>query len=359
MTALKVASDYYNKMLEKAFNNRQITDKHEPDPEIRADSNKRVLRMQIDEFLCARENATDSTAVKAKGLAFLRQIFAPEGPYPGVTTGSFTFLETAECPKFAMLAHLTIREPETFGHLRKDVFSDLLHHKLVYPARYRAIEKALNELGRFENNLPLDMVMADAVTHLHEHLRDYHTMAAFQDQCGFSSLLAHGSNIKATLHRCLEIVEAGEAKFTSFSKMFRLTQDCINHLEQEGADSDLVDVSRKHLLRNALEASGKQKNKDADVWTPMIRELAHALDETLDTRQVLSYLYYLPTHERDSEIRKFVDKLDPGEVKKCIKRDYVPAERYGFICRTDLKHFYTQNELLVMLGHQFSSDLGL
>ncbi|WP_274644309.1 hypothetical protein [Pseudomonas serbica] len=359
MTELKVANKYYTTLLERVIDQKQKVDLIETDPAKRLVLHKGVLRQFIEAFLRASENATNSTPVKAKGLAFLRQIFAPEGPYHGVTMGSFTFLQPAECPKFAMLAHLVIREPETFGHLRQDVFSDLVHHQLVYPARFRDIKKSLNELGWFENNLPLDVVMADAVSHLHEHLRDYTTMAAFQDQCGFASLLAHGSDVKATLDRCLEIVEGTPANNKSFSSMFRLTQDCINHIEQEGTDPDLVDASRKHLLRNALEVSGRQKSKDADVWAPMIRELAHALDYTLDTRHVLSYLNYLPAQEQDPAIRQYVDKLDAAEVKKCIKRDYVKDEQYAFICRADLKRFYTENELLILLGHKFSSDLGL
>lgn len=359
MTALTVASDYYKKLLERVIDQRQKTDLIETDLAKRLVFHKGVLRQFIEDFLRASENATDSTPVKAKGLAFLREIFAPEGPYAGVPFGTFIFLETSECPKYAMLVHLVIREPETFGHLRNDVFSDLVHHQLVYPARFKAIEKALDQLGRFENNWPLGEAMADAVTNLHDHLRDYHTMAAFQDQYGFASLLAHGSDVKATLHRCLEIVEGTAANNKSFSSMFRLTQDCINHIEQEGADPDLVDASRKHLLRNALEVSGRQKTKDAEVWAPMIRELAHALDDTLDTRHVLSYLNYLPTGEQDPGIRQFVDKLDAAEVKKSIKRDYVKDEQYAFICRADLKQFYTENELLILLGHKFSNDLGL
>lgn len=91
----------------------------------------------------------------------------------------------------------------------------------------------------------------------------------------------------------------------------------------------------------------------------MIRELAHALDESLDTHQVLSYLHYLPAHEQDPGIRELVDKLDPAEVKKSIKREYVKDEQYAFICRADLKQFYTENELLILLGNKFSTDLGL
>jgi hypothetical protein len=360
MTALTVANDFYKHLLERAINNRQTTDKHEPDPAERAKLYKGVLRQHIEQFLRATENAGDSSWVKTRGLAFLRQLFSPEGPYPGVPVGSFTFLEKSECPKFALLAHLVIKEPETFGHLRKEVFSDLVHHQLIYPARFKVIEKALKTLCQLEPTQAIGEVMADAVTNLHDHLREYSTMAAFQDQCGFASLLAHGSDVKATLHRCLEIVEDTEAKTKSFSSMFRLTLDCINHLDQTGGiDADQVDASRKRLLASTLEVSGRQKTKDPEAWTPMIRELAHDLGDSLDTRQVFSYLNYLPMDEQDPAIRQFVDKLDAREVKECIKRDYVKDEQYPFICRAGLKQFYTENELLILLGHKFSSDLGL
>ena len=358
MTALTLANEYYTKLLERVIDQRQKTDLIETDPVQRLAMHKRVLRQFIEAFLRASENSGDSPWVKAKGLAFLRQIFSPEGPYAGVPFGTFTFLDKNECPKFALLAHLVIKEPETFGHLRKDVFSDLVHHQLVYPARFKAIEKELKTLCQLEPTQAFDEVMADAVTNLHDHLRDYHTLAAFQDQCGFASLLAHGSDVKATLDRCLQIAEVTAANNKSFSSMFRLAQDCINHLDQEG-NADQADASRKQLLKHALEVSGRQKTKDADVWTPMIRELAHALGDELDTRQVLSYLNYLPMGEQDPTIRQFVDKLEAADVKKSIKRDYVKDEHYPFICRADLKQFYTENELLILLGHKFSSDLGL
>lgn len=362
MTPVLSVDAYYQRLLDIAIKGKEKLFASEPDLEKRAALHAKAFRGLFWQFLNddQKDIKEGSPPVVAKGLDFLRRLLGPGGPYEGQVPGGYSRLDFDEIPRYAYLAHLAIKEPETFGHLRETVFDSLIHHQLEYAGRFKALSKAINKLCQLESTLPLDDVMAYIEANIHNHLTSYVTMAQYQEQGGLARLLEKGADIKAMLHSCLDIVEGTDAKDKSFASMFRLTLDCINHLEaEEGISPEEARAGRSQLLRNTLEVSGRQKNKDPGVWYPMISELADAADSSLDGRHFLSYFYYLTPDEFDPNALKLMAEVDPKVFKQYLKRDYLEPTRFALIESVGVKHLFTENELLVMCGHQFSSDLGL
>jgi hypothetical protein len=362
MTPVLSVDAYYQRLLDIAIEGKKNLFASEPDLEKRAELHAKAFRGLFWQFLNddQKDIKAGSPPVVAKGLDFLRRLLGPSGPYEGQVPGGYSCLDFDEIPRYAYLAHLAIKEPETFGYLRPTVFDSLIHHQLESAGRFKALSKALNKLCQLEPTLPLDDVMSDIEANIHDHLTSYVTMAKYQEQGGLARLLEKGADIKAMLHSCLDIVEGTEAKDKSFASMFRLTLDCINHLEaQEGITPEEASANRSQLLRNALEVSGRQKNKDPGVWSPMIRELAGAADESLTPRDFLSYVYYLTPEEYDQNAIKLMAKGDPERFKQYLKRDYLQSGRYAFIHKAGIQNLFTENEILTMCGHQFAADLGL
>jgi hypothetical protein len=363
MTPVLSTDAYYKRLLVIAIEGKEKLFASEPDAEKRMELHTKDFKNLFGQYL--DDNHTDilqgEPATIVKGLQFLRRLILPGGPYAHLPlTGGYSCLDFDEIPKYAQLAHLVIKEPETFGHLRETVFKDLIHHQLQYPGRFKSIAKALDKLCQIEPTLTLNEAMADLETNIHDNFRSYTTMAAFQEQGGLARLLESGANIKKTLNRCLEIVEGTVANNKSFGSMFRLTLDCINHLEaEEGITPEEARANRSQLLRNALEVSGRQKSKDAQIWSPIIRELANAVDDSLQPRHLLSYLHYLTLDEIDPSAFRLIAEVDPKVFKQYLKRDYLEPTRFALIERVGIKHLFTENELLVMCGHQFAADLGL
>ncbi|WP_274644308.1 hypothetical protein [Pseudomonas serbica] len=363
MTPVLSTDAYYKRLLDIATEGKEKLFASEPEGETRTELHTKAFKNLFGQYL--DDNHTEiqqgEPATIVKGLQFLRRLLSPGGPYADLPlTGGYSCLDFDEIPRYAQLAHLVIKEPATFGHLRETVFKDLIHHQLQYPGRFQSMVKAMDKLSQIEPTLSIHEAIADMETNIHDNFRSYVTMAAFQEKGGLARLLERGADIPKTLQACLEIVEGTEANNKSFASMFRLTLDCIQHLEaKEGISLEDARASRSQLLRNALEVSGRQKNKDAKVWSPIIRELAGAVDSSLQPRHLLSYLHYLTLDEIDPSALKLIAEVDPKLFKKSLKRDYLEPVRFGVIHKAGFKHLFSENELLVMCGHQFAADLGL
>lgn len=354
--------EYFRGLLKTARTSREDIYRATPDRASRkalltnASTQTFLQYMRDDQF----ERSLDPAAFFHKSLDLFRRLYARGGPYYGAKIELHPCLEDFEVPKFAILAHLVIKEPETFGHMRHEVFGLLLDHQLAWPIKFAELVKHIDSLRKLEPTLEISDVMAEVGSDAHTYISRYATLVAIQDRGGLLWLLEQGADIKATLKRCLDLVEGTTAGSQAFASMFRLTLDCIDHLEQEvGIDPEQALNSRRRLVRDAIDLSRRQKVKDVNLWRPMLKELVNVMSDTMDTGRFVRCLRDTLPENRDYRLVKVAAEMDPREFKKCLKQDIPQHERYDLICRAELQHLFTNSEMLNLCGHQFSSDLGL
>lgn len=353
---------FFNGLLQGAKDTRQEIKSADVDRATKKamlnNASSQTVRKYMQDDTLAR--SPDKVAFFQKSFDLFRRLYARGGPFSGAGINLNEVVEHDEVPKFAVLVHLVIREPETFGRLRDEVFGVLLHTQLTSPGNFQEMEKQISRFGHWETTLSMSDILADLEVNVHRYIHSHTTMAALQDRCGLSGLVGQGTDIKATLGRCLQLVEGTVADNKSFFSMFRLTLDCIKHLEHEGGiGAEEAADCRKRLLRDAIEVTQRQHAKDVNLWRPMLKEVVQVLDTTMSPGHVLGYMLNQPNENRDTRLLKIAAEMNPREFKKCLKQDYTEKDRYALISRANLQHLFTPNELLIMCGHQFSSDLGL
>lgn len=355
-------ASYFKRLLKTARDSREEIYRETPD---RASRKALLTNASTQDFLQYMrddnlERSQDQAAFFHKSLDMFRRLYARGGPYSGAKIVLRPCLEDFEVPKFAVLAHLVIKEPETFGHMRHEVFGLLLDHQLAWPIKFAELVKHIDSLCQLEPTLEMSDVMVEVGANAHTYIGRYQTLVAIQDRGGLLWLLEQGADIKATLNRCLELTEGTTAGSRSFASMFRLILDCIDHLEQEGGiNSDQALSSRQRLVRDAIDLSRRQTVKDVNLWRPMLKELVNVMTDTMDSDRVLRCLRDTHNEQRDYRLVKVVAEMDPSEFKKCLKQDIQQQDRYDLICRAELQHLFTKSEMLNLCGHQFAADLGL
>lgn len=308
------------------------------------------------------EKTPDMDRFFKRSLNLFRELYGKGGVYEGRNIYEQYYLTHVTAQKFAVLAHLVIREPQDFACLENVVYGSMLHHYLTNPVFFKFMAKHIDRLGDMESSLKVSEVMSGVVTNMHQYLIGERAMAAIKERGGLSYLIENGIDLKFMLPRFMQIFEKmSKHDFNPpFESMFRLTLECIENLERNGEMT--IDESKPYrgqLLRHTLEVSGRSLRKEPEIWTPLIRELAGAFDASLNPRNLLSYLYYIPSKERDPEIIKLLAEGNPDDFKKSLEDNYFKADRYSLIVNAKIKHLFTENELLVMCGEKFSNDLGI
>lgn len=307
------------------------------------------------------ESLADPNILKAE-LTMLRRAFSKGGTLEGIKID----MPSAARPNIIRLMsviHLSIKEPQSFqisGGLQKFLASlDIL--------RRIKSEEACNlhkEICKHDPALSLGEVMNEIRSNFHSYI-DPGQLPRVQSRGGLAWLKANGADIDAISDMCgeaISVVLSGlrGLDLEPFSRLSRLTLDCIGHVEEMDGVSEKTKIIRNEILKSVLVCDGMGDKSPDYEWVEYIQESYRPGDEKgLDAHSLVTLVEHMPEYMLDAAEIKSLAVGQEDTLKSAIQDICSEKARLKVVERLGIEHVYTSNEVLCMRGHQFGGELGL
>jgi len=304
------------------------------------------------------EGLADSSILLGE-LLMLRRAFSHGGPFEGVKI----VMPSAAHPnilRMMSVIHLSIKEPHTFevsGGVQKFLASlDILR-------KWKAEEACQihMEMRKYEPAVSIDEVLSEVRHNIHKYIGESQ-LPRLQSRGGLEWLKVNDANVCAIMDMCGDAIlklPAG-SDLEPFSRLSRLTLDCLGYLDAKAELSEKFKKIRFNLLKRVLVCDGIGDNSPDYEWTQYIRESYRSGDENdLDVYSLVTLIENIPTEMLDVGAIKSLAVGREDDLKSAIQDICTDKFRHKVVHTLGIEHLYTRNELLLMQGHQFSGDLGL
>lgn len=307
------------------------------------------------------ESLADPSILQAE-LIMLRRAFSQGGPLEGVKID----MPSAARPNILRLMsviHLSIKEPQTFqisGGLQKFLaWLDLL--------RMSKAKEACDlheQICKHDQTLSLSEILNEIRHNIHSHI-DPGQLPRVQSRGGLAWLKANEADIDAISDMCgeaISVVLNGLRGLDQepFSRLSRLTLDCIGHVEAMDGVSEKTKIIRNEILKSVLVCDGMGDKSPDYEWVQYIQESYRPGDENgLDAHSLITLVEHMPEDMLDAAAIKSLAVGQEDTLKSAIQDVCSEKSRLKVVERLGIERLYTSNELLAMRGHQFGGDLGL
>lgn len=295
----------------------------------------------------------------ASELLMLRRSFGEGGAFHGIKIPMPNAADS-NILRLMPIIHLAIKEPSLI-QFASGVQTLIASMDLFRPQRISEAITLHALLRKYDPSISFDEVLFDTRKNIHKHIISDH-LPAIQSSGGIKFLIDNSSDIYEVLIRCGKAVD-GIDTLTDFGvlyRLFKLTSDCVAHVEATSGISDVVGNIRSTMLDRVLSSLVLGNNARDPAWACLMTDSYRPGDElTLSHRHLVTLAQHLPAERFGPGSFKAVVVGHEDSLKSAISDACPESARHKVVRMLGLEHSYTRNELIAMQGHQFTGDLGL
>ena len=292
----------------------------------------------------------------------LRRVFGEGGPFAALIERT-TFRYPPEKGKlYAAVYHLVMNEPERYQPWLDKISDTLAKIVMGLGEGFDAFAKELEGLKKtFGGETHMD-ALADITRRALEGM-NYHPKT-LREVGGVPALAGAGLNIYELLCKLQNTIHINAHAPQLFCESYHLIVEAIEFLHQtktlSGAERDAQRLELAQTCFSEIDRTNKEYWFDRSFWAKALVEVAPAMQrEHYTYRNVVNLLKFCDADLQWLDEVKPADNFKPEHLKQLIADNFKTDEMYDAVAKFRALHVYSQNELMILLGHKFSSDLGL